>query len=102
MIRDIIPRKKYAEDLTIQTIADELYMTPNYLSLLFKRNTGGTINEFITKTRIERGMELLRDPSVRVFEVSEMVGYSNSDYFTKVFKKYAGVKPSDYRGMFMK
>lgn len=95
-IKDIIS-KSYMEDITIQIIADQMYMTPNYLSLLFKKNTGQTINGYITKVRMEKAMELLRDPSVRISEVSQLVGYKDSDYFSKVFKRFTGMNPSEYK-----
>ena len=95
-IMDIIS-ERYMEELTIQSIADEMYLTPNYLSLLFKKNTGKTINEYITKVRMEKAMELLKDPLSRVFEVSQAVGYKNPDYFTRIFKRYVGVNPVEYK-----
>lgn len=89
--------QRYMEELTIQSIADEMLLTPNYLSLLFKKNTGKTINEYITKIRMEKAMELLKEPSARVFEVSEAVGYKNPDYFTRIFKRYVGVNPVEFK-----
>ncbi len=100
-IIDIITTR-YMKEITIQTLADQMFMTPNYLSLLFKKNTGQTINEYITKVRMEKAMELLRNPSIRVFEVSQLVGYKNSDYFTKIFKRYTGIKPFEYKEMSIK
>lgn len=95
-IIDIIANS-YMEEITIQMIADQVFMTPNYLSLLFKKQTGQTMNEYITKVRMEKAMELLRDPTIRIFEVSQLVGYKNSDYFTKIFKRYTGIKPFEYK-----
>jgi two-component system response regulator YesN len=67
------------------------------LCLLFKQETGETINEYLTKVRIEKAKELLSDPRNKFYEVCYTVGYSDPSYFSKLFKKYTGLTPSAFR-----
>ena len=95
-IQDII-RQRYFEPLTIGMIAQEVYMSAGYIQTLFKKETGMTINDYITRIRIESGKELLKDSSIRIYDVANLVGYQDTNYFTKIFKKYVGMNPLDYR-----
>jgi two-component system response regulator YesN len=89
--------QRYAENLQIGDIAKEVYLSSTYMCLLFKQETGETINEFLTKVRIEKAKELLSDPRNKFYEVCFLVGYSDPSYFSKLFKKYVGLTPSAYR-----
>ncbi|WP_248926873.1 response regulator [Paenibacillus hamazuiensis] len=88
---------RYAENITVADIAESVYLSPTYVSLLFKQETGETVYEYLTKVRIEKAKELLRDPSRKFYEVSEAVGYSDPSHFSKIFKKHTGFTPSTYR-----
>lgn len=83
--------------LTEQNIADFLYISASYLSKLFKQKTGKNINSYITEIRMKQAKELLRQPRYKLYEIAAMVGYSDGNYFTKIFKKYTGLTPSEYR-----
>ncbi len=72
-------------------------MSSPYLSRIFKEQTGEGINHYITRLRIERAMELLHDPSLKIADVAVRSGYDNIPYFTKVFKKVVGVTPQEYK-----
>ncbi|MEK8130419.1 response regulator [Paenibacillus filicis] len=93
--------QRYAENLQIGDIAKEVYLSATYMCLLFKQETGETINEYMTKVRIEKAKELLSDPRNKFYEVCYQVGYSDPSYFSKLFKKYAGLTPSAYRDQMM-
>lgn len=96
-VRDII-RARYADGgLTVADIGKEVYLTPTYISLLFKQETGQTINEFLTQVRVEKAKELLRDPKNKFYDICYAIGYTDPSYFTKLFKKITGVTPSAYR-----
>lgn len=84
-------------ELSIKSIADALYLTPNYLSLQFKKESGTTINQFMTETRIERAKELLKDRKHKLYEVASNVGFQDANYFAKTFKKATGLTPSEFR-----
>ena len=65
--------------------------------MIFKRDTGITINDYITKIRMEKAIEMLKDPSVKLYDICYAVGYSDPSYFSKVFKKYTGLSPKQYK-----
>ena len=64
---------------------------------LFKKETGMTISEYIIKVRIDKSKELLLDPQIKLFEVARKVGYSDANYYSKVFSKLMGMTPSAFR-----
>lgn len=85
------------EDLTVAGLAAEVFLSPNYLSQIFKQETGESVTEVLTKTRMEAAKELLKSADLRILEIAEMVGYENTTYFSTVFKKYTGLYPQKYR-----
>lgn len=88
----------YREELELSRLAERVYLTPSYLSKLFKTETGGTITDYLISVRIERAKTLLRDDRARkTYEVGEQVGYADPAYFNKVFKKFAGCTPKEFR-----
>ncbi|CAI6059368.1 response regulator [Cohnella sp. JJ-181] len=85
------------ERLSINRMAERLYLTPTYLCRIFKERTGQTINSYITDVRIEQAKTLLRDRRVKLSEISRRVGYQSANHFTKIFKKTTGMNPSEFR-----
>ena len=94
-ILDIL-HHEYNEDLGIEEIADRMHLSAVYIRKRFKNEVGLTIVSYLTKIRMEKASELLYTGDYKVFEVAELVGYSSSQYFSKVFKKYSGLRPLDY------
>jgi two-component system response regulator YesN len=88
---------RYAENLTVADVAESVFLSPTYVSLLFKQETGETVYEYLTRVRIEKAKELLKDPRHKFYEVSELVGYSDPSHFSKLFKKHTGFSPSTFR-----
>ncbi|MBW4839464.1 MAG: helix-turn-helix transcriptional regulator, partial [Paenibacillaceae bacterium] len=80
-----------------QSVAQKVYMTPTYLSMLFRANTGKTFIEHLTDIRIDKAKDMLRTTHYKNYEVAEKVGYQDSRYFSQIFKKKVGVSPSEYR-----
>lgn len=89
--------ERECQHATLQTVADKVYMTPTYLSSLFKINTGHTFIAKLTQIRIEKAKEMLKRTHLKNYEVAEMVGYKDSRYFSQIFKKKVGVTPSEFR-----
>ncbi|WP_139903170.1 response regulator transcription factor [Clostridium thermarum] len=88
----------YADiDLSLQSISENTYLTPNYICTIFKNNTGKTINKYILQYRISKAKEMLRDRKMKINDIAAKVGYSDGNYFTKTFKKETGLTPSEYR-----
>lgn len=85
------------QDLSRETIADMVFLNPDHLSRLFKKETGLSISEYILWERINMAKELLGQKEIPVGVVAASVGYTNFSHFARIFKKYVGVGPSDYR-----
>ena len=86
-----------AEDISVSSIAESLYITPNYFSRLFKRITGEGCNEYIVRKRIEKAKSLLETTSIKTGKIAMMVGYRDTNYFSLAFKKHTGKSPTKYR-----
>ncbi|OAS19048.1 response regulator [Paenibacillus oryzisoli] len=97
MIMQVIQEHYHDDHLTINMLAQHLFLTPTYLCMIFKKKTGKTINQYITEVRIEKAKEFLKEERVKLLEISRKVGYQSPNHFTKIFKKMTGMNPSDYR-----
>lgn len=86
----------YSERLMIRDLAAHFCFSPNYCSSLFTRNLGMTFSQYITEIRMKKAAQLLEEDSRRVKEVALMAGYDDVAYFSKVFRKYYQVTPSEY------
>ncbi len=93
---DII-HKRYMENISLNQVAQELSITPFYLSKLVKKQTGKTFTDYLTAFRIERAKELLEENSLNIKEVTYAVGFNSQNYFAKIFKKHTSLSPSEYR-----
>ncbi|MFF2017326.1 response regulator [Paenibacillus sp. NPDC058177] len=89
--------EKVKENWTVKQLAEQFNLNASYLSVLFKKEMGITISDYVQETRIKLARELLQDPSVKVYEVAEQVGIQTSAYFTYLFKKIVGCTPQEYR-----
>lgn len=94
--RDYIERNLSTE-LSIDLLADYLGISGSYFSLLFKQHVGETFVEYVTKQRMEMAKSLLALSDKSVTQVGQMVGYAERRYFTRVFSKYTGMLPSEFR-----
>ena len=90
--------KHYSDqELSLNQIAEQIQITPSYLSSLFKKYKQQNISTYITNIRIKKACQLLKTTTYSLKEISAMVGYSNQYYFSSCFKKIVGVNPSTYR-----
>lgn len=87
----------YREDCSLQTVAAHVHVTPNYLSNLFKKETGTGLTHYVSQLRIEEAKILLQRSRLRMTEIAERVGFDNSSYFTVVFKQMTGESPREFR-----
>lgn len=85
------------QDFTRQDIADHVHLSQNHLARLFRRETGMSISEFILQERMKRAFQLLTDTKLAVGEIAEKCGYENYSYFLTLFRRVAGMTPSQYR-----
>ncbi len=94
-IKDYI--QEHYQEATLNSTASHLRMNPDYISKLFKKTTDITFSEYLSEIRMENAKKFLDDIETSVYEVSELVGYSNQFNFTRAFKHYFGVSPREYR-----
>ena len=87
----------YNEDITITTVARSLDISEGYLSRIFKKETSYTFTNYLIFYRIKLAMNLLKNHRVKVYEVADEVGYSDTTYFSSQFKKVVGMSPSEYQ-----
>lgn len=87
----------YQEDITISVVADYMELSEGYLSRMFKKETDYTFTNYLTYYRIRLAMNLLKDCRVKVYEVADRIGYSDTAYFSAQFKKIVGLSPSEYQ-----
>lgn len=88
--------KNYKEDITLKGTSEQFFINRSHLARIFKLKTGSTFNNYLTELRIEKACLLMKE-GVSVSMTSEMVGYENSRYFSRVFCKVKGCIPSKYK-----
>ncbi len=97
MARNYIELHFSQPELSLTDVAKHLRVSASYLSKLIKQEIGYSFTELLTQIRIEKAMRLMDDPKLRIYEISERVGYSTQHYFSAAFKKATGMSPVKYR-----
>lgn len=87
----------YHEDISLKLIADLFHYNSAYLGKVFKKQTGEFFNTYLHQVRINNAKKLLENKRYKIYEISELVGYSNSDYFYKNFRLYEGISPKEFQ-----
>lgn len=100
--RDIALVKSYikahlSEKINLESLADMVFLSPGYLSLIFKQSTGDTVSHYIISQRIDEAKRLLETTNMKVNQICEKVGIDNVSYFGQQFKMFCGMSPSEYR-----
>ncbi|MEF3306706.1 response regulator [Paenibacillus sp. GYB003] len=90
-------RERLDGNLTLQEVAKFVHLTPNHFSDAFKKETGQSYIEFVTRERMQRAAHLLRTTPLKISEVAGAAGYEDIKYFSQQFKKHTGQTPSEYR-----
>lgn len=102
LIKEYIHNHYHDEALSVRDIGGQVYLSASYVCTYFKNETGQTINQYLTDYRMKKAKELLADSRYQIADISNKVGYSNGNYFSKSFKKMTGLSPSDYREKMLK
>lgn len=89
--------QNYTQHMTLCEVAEKTYVSQWHLSKLLNRHTGQSFSELLNHIRIEHAKELLKDPSLRIGDISEKVGFLDLAHFSKVFKKQEGISANEYR-----
>jgi len=101
--RDVVEEVKvylsrnFDKDITLTDISEKFFINPYYFSQLFKKKTGDTYQNYLTNLRISRAVKLLEKTDLKIYEICEMVGYTDTNHFYKIFKRIMGVRPAEYR-----
>lgn len=87
----------YQEDLKLSHLAEQVYLSTNYLSNIFTKHTGCSLNKYIKEVRLEKAQELLLSTNMKIADIGRSVGYDNTSYFIKKFQERYGMTPEKYR-----
>lgn len=87
----------YNKNISLKHVADEVFLSQNYLSELLKKEIGEGFYDFLSKYRIQKAKEILLTTNLKVYEIAQMVGYSDSITFGRAFKKITGTTPNNFR-----
>lgn len=89
--------KNYANNLSLELVANQVHLNPTYFSTLFKQSTGSSFKEYLNMVRIEESKRLLSNTDYSLIDIAVSTGFEDQSYFTKVFKKYTGLTPKQFR-----
>ncbi|MHA2855747.1 response regulator transcription factor [Paenibacillus lautus] len=95
-VKDYV-KDHYQRDISLSDAAHDVYLSPGYLSILFKKETGENFSKYLTDYRLRRASHLLRNSNMKVNDIAVAVGIDNHSYFAKLFKSKFGVSPIQYR-----
>ena len=89
--------KHYTENLTLSLLSEKFYLAPAYLSRSFKKQTGQNLIAYMTEKRLKKAVDYIKIKEMSLTEIAFLVGYSDYTYFNKVFRRYMGVSPTQFR-----
>ncbi len=89
--------KHIDEDISVKRLSEKLFVNKSHLSETFKQQLGITVLEYITMVKMERAKKLLHEGHLKNYQIAEMLGFQDNEYFGRLFKKHTGVLPKDYR-----
>ncbi|MDP4181964.1 MAG: response regulator [Bacillota bacterium] len=87
----------FSKNINLKTLSEELYISTWYLSKLLKKETGNNFIDILNNIRVEEAKKLLGDPKYKIYEIAEVVGFSDVTYFYRLFKKLTGMTPMEYK-----
>lgn len=87
----------YCKNFKVSMFEEQYFFSITYLTKLFRLKYGYTIYEYVLKLRMERAKELLEEPDMKILDIAERLGYTDNHYFSKAFRTYYGISPSQYR-----
>ncbi len=89
--------RNLGENITVRSVAEALFISESYLTKLFKRKRGQSFLDTLTEARMREAVRLLRGSNLKVYEIANRLGYQDTQYFSALFRKYAGANPSEYK-----
>lgn len=100
-IREYI-ESNYCRNFKISVFEEKYHFSSAYLTKIFRSIYGYSIYEYVLKLRMERAKELLENPDIKILDIAERLGYADNHYFSKAFKKYYQISPSQYRSDYLR
>ena len=92
-----IIQKNYGQVISIDVLAELIFLSPNYLRTIFKDITGKTLLEYVTQIRMDNACIMLQETNIRIHEIAKRVGFESPSYFGSIFFKRTGLTPNQYR-----
>ena len=99
MAKNYIEENYSDSELSLNDVAGYAYVSPAYLSIIFKQVKNINFSSYLFETRMKKATSLLENTDLKYYEIAEMVGYRDANYFSSSFKKYSGVPPSEYKSL---
>lgn len=96
-VREYVDAEYCSNTLSLESVAAHVHKTPAYVSRVFKNELGCNFSDYLTDRRMRRAAECLRDPDAKVYAIAEQCGYADTSNFIRVFKRFYGVSPAEYR-----
>ncbi|MGG6314201.1 response regulator transcription factor [Paenibacillus macerans] len=93
----VLIQERYMEDLSLEAVAARYHFNVSYFSTLFKNRTGKSFSDYLNEVRMKRAKELLAGGEMKIYEIAAACGYKDTKYFSRVFKKHAGMSPESFR-----
>lgn len=90
-------QSNYSRDISLDDVSKEVNISPYYFSKLFKEESGENFIEYLTRIRMEKAKEMLKNPELSIKEIGAACGYADSNYFSRIFKKHMDMTPREYR-----
>jgi two-component system response regulator YesN len=95
--KQYIENNFFKEELSLEDVARDIKVSSSYLSRVLKQETGTSFIDYLTQVRVKMAIQLMNDPSMKIYEIAERVGYNSQHYFSTAFKKVLGVSPVEYK-----
>lgn len=89
--------EEHISDCSLEEASRTVFLSPKYLSVLFKENQGVSFSEYVQNKKMAKACELLLDPAIRQYQIASLIGYENPKNFSRAFKAYYGITPQEYR-----
>ena len=89
--------RNYVKDISLETLSENMYLSPVYISKIFKEIMGDSPINYLIKIRLSKAKELLNNSNTPIKTIAKMVGYNDPYYFSKLFKKYYGISPNKFK-----
>ena len=96
MVKDYV-QMHYEEKLSLEYVAEKVYLSASYLSRLFRQETGENFKDYLIRIRIDAAKKMLKEECLNINQIADATGFANSKYFSRVFREETGQTPSEYR-----